>query len=85
METAYDTKELLKKVQSKMAEHGLTMAEESLEVILKSSWLGIKEWAKESAVLSPNPVDNFIMPALDYLDPYVNSEVEKIDFDGSGS
>lgn len=84
MENAYDGKELLKKVQAKMAEKGLTMAEESLEVILKANWEGLKEWANESAVLSANPVDNFIMPALSYLDPYVNPQIEKIDLDGDG-
>lgn len=84
MEKAYDGKELLKKVQSKLAEKGLTMAEESLEVIIKQTWSGLKEWGNESAILSANPVDNFIMPALNFLDGYIMPEIEKIDLDGDG-
>lgn len=84
MEKAYDGKELLKKVQAKAAEGGLTMAEESLEVLIKAVWAGVKEWGNESAVLSPNPVDNFVMPALNFLDGYIMPEIEKIDLDGDG-
>ena len=84
MEVAYDFKELIKKVQTEAAKGGLTMAEESLEVLLKSTWAGIKEWANESAVLSANPVDNFVMPGLLYLDGYLNPQIDKIDIDGDG-
>lgn len=84
MEKAYDGKELLKKVQAKAAEGGLTMAEESLEVLIKAVWAGVKEWGNESAVLSANPVDNFVMPALNFLDGYIMPEIEKIDLDGDG-
>ena len=84
MEVAYDAKELLKKVQAKAAEHGLTMAEESLEVLIKAVWAGVKEWGNESAVISANPVDNFVMPALNFLDGYIIPQIDKIDLDGDG-
>jgi|JI102314A1RNA_FD_contig_21_6183067_length_400_multi_3_in_0_out_0_1 hypothetical protein len=84
MEVAYDAKELLKKVQAKAAEQGLTMAEESLEVLIKAVWAGVKEWGNESAVISANPVDNFVMPALNFLDGYILPQIDKIDLDGDG-
>lgn len=84
MEKAYDGKELIKKIQAKAAAKGLTMAEESLEVLAVAVWDGIKEWGNESAVLSPNPVDNFIMPSLNFLDGYIKPQIEKIDLDGDG-
>ena len=85
MEVAYDAKELLKKVQAKAAEQGLTMAEESLEVLIKAVWAGVKEWGNESAVISANPVDNFVMPALNFLDGYILPQIDKIDLDGDGN
>jgi hypothetical protein len=84
MEKAYDGKELLKKVQAKAAEGGLTMAEESLEVLIKAVWSGVKEWGNESAILSANPVDNFIIPSLNFLDGYIMPQIEKIDLDCDG-
>lgn len=81
MQTAYDIKELGKKIA---AEAGLTIAEEALENLGKAAYVGTKKWAQESAVISENKVDDFIAPFYGQLDPFVLPMIEKLDLDGDG-
>lgn len=84
MKKAYDVKELGEMVIAEAKKEGLTLAEDAVETLAKAAYLGLKQWFNESAVLSPNPVDNFIAPALGYLDGFILPEIEKIDLDKDG-
>lgn len=84
MEKAYDLKALGQKIKEKAAADGLTLAEEAVEKLAKAAYLGLKDWAKESAVLSETKIDDFITPAYDYLDSFVMPQIDKIDIDGDG-
>lgn len=84
MQQAYELKALGEKILAKAKEDGLTIAEEAVEKIAKAAYLGTKEWAKESAAISDTKIDDFVMPALDYLDGFVLPQIDKIDLDGDG-
>lgn len=71
MDKAYDFKDLAKKLQSK----GLNVAEEGA----KEAYFAIKEWFKESAVLSSTPFDNMVIPFMDQIDAIVLEQLDKID------
>lgn len=58
------------------------MAEEAVELLAKAAFVGLKKWAKESAIVSATPVDNFISPLYDFLDAMVLPQIEAIDFGG---
>ncbi len=81
---AYDIKELGQMIIAKAKEDGLTIAEEALEKLGKAVYLGTKQWAKESAVISETKVDDFIAPFYDQADGFVMPQIEKLDIDGDG-
>jgi hypothetical protein len=78
MEAAYDLKSLGEKLQSK----GLPIAEIALEQVGALVYLSLKEWAKESALLSENKLDDVIAPFYDQLDQVVLPLIEKLDLNG---
>lgn len=82
---AYDLKELGEIIVAQAKADGLTLAEEAVEKLAKAAYAGFKQWGKESAAVSENKIDDFLMPAFDFLDPLVLPQIEKIDLDGSGS
>ena len=84
MEKAYELKALGEKIKAKAAEKGLSIAEEGLETLAEATYLAMKEWATESAVLSENKVDDFIAPFYANLDAFVLPQIKKIDLDGDG-
>ena len=84
MTKAYDLKALGQKIKEKAAADGLTIAEDAVEKLAKAAYLGLKEWGKESAVLSTTKVDDFVAPFYDQLDVVVNPQIDKIDLDGDG-
>lgn len=75
MEKAYDLKELAKKIVASGLPGLKDVAEEEALKIYQAT----KEWAKESAVLSANKVDDFIAPFYDQLDALVLPAIDKID------
>lgn len=81
---AYDLKELGQVIKEEAAKDGLKMAEEAAEKLAKAAYMGIKRWASESAAISENKIDDLVMPALNFLDPMVLPQIEKIDLDGDG-
>lgn len=84
MGQAYDIKALGEKIVEKAKADGLEIAEQAVEKIAKAAYFGLKEWAKESAAISDTKIDDFVMPALDYLDGFMLPQIEKIDLDGDG-
>lgn len=84
MKNAYDIKELGQIIKEEAAKDGLALAEQAVETLGKASYNGLKRWVKESAVLSPNKVDDFMAPFVDQLDPMVLPQIEKIDLDKDG-
>ena len=82
---AYSLKLLGQKVIEKAKAKGLPLAEEAAEQIASAAYLGVKEWAQESAVASENKIDDFIAPFYNQIDGFVLPAIEKIDLDGSGS
>ncbi len=85
MEKAYDLKALGEKIVEKAKADGLAIAEEALEKLAKAAYFGVKEWAKESAALSPTQIDDFAAKFYDLADPFVVEQIQKIDLDKSGS
>jgi hypothetical protein len=72
MEKAYDLKDLEKKLVAK----GLPLVEN----LAKDVYEAVKEWVKESAPLSKNPIDDVVAPLLfPVLDKIVLPELDKID------
>ena len=82
MEKAYDIKVLGQYIKEEAEKKGLALAEEALETLAGSVYLGLKKWMKESAPLSDTKVDDFIAPFYDHADPYVLPQIDKIDLDG---
>lgn len=70
MTKAYDLKVLLKR----LSENGLDVAEEQAA----KAWIVLKDWAKESAVISATPYDNLVVPFIDQLDGVVLPQIDKI-------
>ena len=75
MEKAYD----LKALGLKLKEQGLPILENALEESALKAYTAVKEWAKESAVLSDNKIDDVVAPFYDNLDPLVLPMIDKID------
>jgi hypothetical protein len=75
MEKAYDLKELAKKLE----DAGLPVLKEAGEETAKQVYKAVKEWLKESAVISPNKLDDVGMPFIDQLDALVLPQIDKID------
>ncbi len=84
MEKAYDLKALGEMIVAEAKKEGLTLAENALEVLGKAAYVGSKNWAKESAVLSPNKMDDFVAPYYDALDAVVLPAIEGLDLDKDG-
>ena len=85
MEKAYDIKALGEKIKEEAKKEGLTLAEEAVETLAIAAYRGMKAWAKESAVLSPNKVDDWIAPFYDQMDGFVEPQIKsKIDLDDDG-
>lgn len=82
---AYDIKELGAIIVEEAKKDGLHIAEEALEKLGKAVYMGSKRWAKESAVVSTNKIDDFIAPFYDQADSFVIPQIEKIDLDGDGA
>lgn len=74
MEKAYDLKDL----GEKLKKAGVPVLEEAAEETAKQVYLAVKEWAKESAVLSTTKIDDLIAPFYDQLDGVVLPMVDKI-------
>lgn len=83
MEKAYELKALGEMIVAEAKKDGLTIAEEALEKLGKAVYFGTKEWAKESAELSENKIDDFVAPFYDQVDQFVIPQIEKIDLDGN--
>ncbi|MBO9666961.1 MAG: hypothetical protein J7501_09125 [Bdellovibrio sp.] len=84
MEKAYELKALGQYIKEEAAKDGLHLAEEAVEKLAKAAYRGTKRWAKESAVLSPNKVDDVLMLSYDFADQIVEPAIEKLDLDGDG-
>jgi hypothetical protein len=82
---AYSLKILGEKIVAKAKEKGLTLAEEAVETLAASVYLGMKDWAVESAVASENKIDDFIAPFYSQIDNFVLPQIQKLDLDGSGN
>jgi len=71
MKKAYDLKDLT----AKLKDAGLDVAEEAAADVIKCTF----QWLRESAKLSPNPVDDMVAPLLTPVEAYVLTQVDKID------
>lgn len=71
METAYDLKELGKRLKEK----GLVQAED----LAGDVYVVVKQFLRDSALLSKTPYDNIAVPFLDNLDALVLPQIDKID------
>lgn len=84
MEKPFELKALGEKIKEHAAKDGLQLAEQAAEKLAKAAYLGLKDWTKESATLTENKIDDIVAPVIDYLDPMVLPQIEKIDLDGDG-
>lgn len=84
MTKAYDLKSLGLAIILEAKKIGLTLGEEAAEKIAAAAYLGTKKWTIESAAVSPNKSDDFLVQYLNKIDPYILPFIEKIDFDGNG-
>jgi hypothetical protein len=85
MEKPYELKALGEKIVAHAKENGLTIAEEAVEVLGLAVYQGVKQWLKESADLSSTPIDNLILPVLNYFDGHVKEQIDKaVDLDKDG-
>lgn len=82
---AYSLKLLGEKIVAEAKKKGLTLAEEAVETLAAAVYLGLKDWAVESAAASANKVDDFIAPFYSQIDAFVLPQIEKLDLDGSGA
>lgn len=71
MDTAYDLKELGKRLK----DAGLIEAEDMAE----QTYSVLKVWLQESAQLSANPFDNMVVPFIGQLDSLILPQIDKID------
>ncbi len=84
MEKPYELKALGEAIQVEAKKEGLALAEGAVESLAKAAYNGLKSWAKASADLTPNPVDNILVQAFAFADPVVLPQIEGIDLDGDG-
>lgn len=71
MTKAYDTKVLV----ARLKEKGINIAEDAAGEVVKTTF----GWAKESAVLSENKVDDMVAPLLIPVETYIMTQIDKID------
>lgn len=72
MEKAFDVKALVEKIKAKGALH---IAEEEVKVVVES----VLEWCCESVSLSENKYDDFAVPVITAMKPFIMKELDKID------
>lgn len=84
MEKPYSLKDLGAKIAANAKDDGLEIAEEALEKLGKAVYFGVKDWAKESAALTPTQIDDFAAKFYDMADPIVLEQIEKIDLNHDG-
>lgn len=75
MEKAYELKDLGMKLKSA----GLPILEEALEASALEVYKAVKAWAKESAAMSENKIDDVVAAFYDQLDVMVLPLIDKID------
>lgn len=84
MEKPYQLKALGEKIVAEAKKEGLHLAEEAVEKLAKAAYLGVKDWAKESAALTPTPIDDMVVKFTDYADSFVLEQIQKLDLDKDG-
>jgi hypothetical protein len=71
MEKAFDVKDLV----AKLAAQGLPLAEEAAKLVVSS----VLDWVQESVVVSENKYDDFAVPVIMAVKPFVMAQIDKID------
>lgn len=71
MEKAFDTKDLIERLKN----NGLPVAESMAEVLVES----VLSWVQDSVLLSENKYDDFAIPVIQTVKPFVMKELDKID------
>lgn len=84
MDKPYNLKALGKSIREEAGKDGLNVAEDALEKLGKAVYVGMKKWIMESALMSETKLDDFIVPFLSHIDPFVLPQIEKLDIDGDG-
>lgn len=84
MNQAYDLKSLGEMIMAECKADGLHIAEDAAEKLAKGVYSGFKAWAKESAKLSENKIDDFASAFYDEADQFVLPQIEKLDLDADG-
>lgn len=84
MEKPYQLKDLGQMISNEAKKNGLHLAEEAVETLAIAAYNGLKEWAKESAALTANPVDDLVVNFMAYADSFVIGQIQKLDLDHDG-
>lgn len=71
MEKAWDKQALIEELKV----NGLDVAEELAKVLVE----GVLSWVEKSVVLSESKYDDFAIPVIAALKPFVLKEIDKID------
>lgn len=71
MEKAYDLNDLV----SRLKPHGLDLAEDAANALVKE----VLAWVKDSALASENKFDDLTLAVLPMLEDYIKAQVDKID------
>ena len=71
MEKAFDLKDLV----GKLTAQGLPLAEEAAKLVVSS----VLDWVQESVVISENKYDDFAIPVISAVKPFVMAQLDKID------
>lgn len=65
----------LKALIDKLKGQGLDVAEDAAKIVVESTL----DWISESVIASPNKYDDFAIPVIGSLKPFVMKEIDKID------
>ncbi len=71
MEKAFDKKDLVAKLEAK----GLPVVEDLAKMVVES----VLDWVSESVVVSEGKYDDFALPVILALKPFIMKELDKID------
>jgi len=71
MEKPFDLKDLVAKLQA----NGLPVAEEMAKLIVND----VLTWVEESVVATPGKYDDFAIPVIETVKPFIMKELDKID------
>ncbi len=71
MTTPFDTGNLGARLKAR----GLDVVEEAGNIV----WEEASAWIRESVTITPNKIDDLVIPALDAIAPYVTGKVDQID------